>query len=94
MDSTHKLVVHVIPRSSADKIVEIVDGRVRIKVAAPPVEGKSNKRVIEILSKALDVPKSRISIIRGHKSRIKTLVIENLSTDPYVLIAEKIGRDS
>jgi len=94
MDSTHKLVVHVIPRSAADKIVGIVDGRVRIKVAAPPVEGKSNKRVIEILSRTLGVPKSRITILRGHKSRIKTLAIENLSTDPYELIAEKIRGDS
>jgi len=52
-----------------------------VKVTVPPEKGKANKAVIELLSKALKVPKSRIEIIKGETSRIKTVFIDGISEE-------------
>ncbi|WP_283400300.1 DUF167 domain-containing protein [Desulfurobacterium pacificum] len=57
------------------------EGRLKMKVTVPPEGGKANKAVVELLSKALKVPKSRIEIIKGETSRIKTLFIEGISPE-------------
>jgi uncharacterized protein (TIGR00251 family) len=61
------------PRSSRDEIVGMHDGRLKIKISAPPVDGKANERLTEVLSKAFRVPKSSIEIIRGKSSKLKTV---------------------
>jgi uncharacterized protein len=47
----------------------------RVKVAAPPIEGKANKELINILSEHFKVSKSKISIVAGEKSRNKIVEI-------------------
>lgn len=47
-----------------------------VGVDAPPVDGKSNKRLIEILSELFDVPKSLIEIVQGHTARLKVIQID------------------
>jgi len=49
----------------------------RIYVKAAPVDGKANKEVIKVLSEALKVPKTRIRIVRGETSNIKTIEIDD-----------------
>ena len=63
----------IIPRASRNEIVGIEDGVARIRVTSPPVDGKANKAVIELLSKQLDVPKKDIRIVSGEKSRNKKI---------------------
>jgi uncharacterized protein (TIGR00251 family) len=52
------------------------DGVYAVRVAAPPVEGKANRRVIELLAGHFGVPKSRVSIARGTGGRRKTVEIQ------------------
>lgn len=56
-----------------------VDGagapRLKLRIAAPPVDGKANQAVIAFLSKALGAPKRDCALTRGHKSRSKTIAI-------------------
>ena len=52
------------------------DGRLKIRLKAPPVEGKANKALVEWLSRRLGLPTSQMSISAGAKSRFKTLQIE------------------
>lgn len=61
------------PRSSRDEIVGMHEGRLKIKISAPPVDGKANERLTEVLSKAFRVSKSSIEIIRGKSSKLKTV---------------------
>ena len=61
------------PRSSRDEIVGMHEGRLRIKISAPPVDGKANERLTEVLAKAFHIPKSSIEIIRGRSSKLKTV---------------------
>ena len=63
----------IIPRASRNEIVGIENGVARIRVTSPPVDGKANKAVTELLSKQLDVPKKDILIVSGEKSRNKKI---------------------
>lgn len=47
----------------------------RVKIAAPPIEGKANRELVNILSEHFKVSKSKISIISGQKSRNKIVEI-------------------
>ncbi|MBR2641115.1 DUF167 domain-containing protein [Candidatus Saccharibacteria bacterium] len=67
--------VTVKPGSSQEKIVTTGDHELTVYLHAKPVDGTANDALIKILSKHFDVPKTSISIIRGHKSRIKTIDI-------------------
>lgn len=67
----------VIPKSSRN---EIIGGDVfKIKVTSPPVDGKANKAVIDLLAKQLKVPKKDIQIVSGEKSRNKKIRIYGIS---------------
>ena len=67
--------VSVLPNSSASKIVEVTEEFIKIKLNSPPIEGKANKEVIALLSKALKIPKSNISIVNGDKNKLKTIEV-------------------
>lgn len=75
--------VYVQPKSSRDGIVSVEGGKIKIKVTAPPEDGKANERVREIIAKALNTSKSNVEIIRGEKSRAKVIKIWDLSLDEY-----------
>jgi len=52
----------------------------RLRVKAVPDKGKANAAAIALLAKALDVPKSRISVIAGETARLKTVMVEGDGT--------------
>ncbi len=67
--------IKVIPNSSISKIIEVIDGVIKIKLNSPPIEGKANKEVVKLLSKDLKVPKSFINIVSGDKNKNKSVEI-------------------
>lgn len=69
-----RIKVKVFPNAKLNKIDE-VDGVFLVRVTAPPVAGKANKAVIELLAKHFKVSKSEIDIIKGLTSRIKLIDI-------------------
>ena len=71
--------VRVLPRSSKNLIAGVSEGMLKIKLTAPPVEGAGNEMLIKFLSEKLNIPKSKISIVRGQSSRSKTILAEGLS---------------
>lgn len=52
------------------------DGRLKVAVTAPPVDGEANAAVIELLAKELGIPRRQIEVIAGASSRRKTVRIE------------------
>ena len=66
--------VRVVPRAKQNKVVE-EEGRLKVFLTDPPVEGQANKALIEVLAGYLGVRKSRIRIIRGEKSRDKVVEV-------------------
>ena len=82
--------VQILPKSSRDEILGFVNGRLRIKVAATPEDGRANDRLKEIISETFDVPRSRVKIVRGKTSRIKTILIEGLAKHRYDQIVSRL----
>lgn len=51
-------------------------GRVlRVKIAAPPVEGKANKEIVTFMAKSLGIPKSAVELLHGSTGRIKLIQV-------------------
>lgn len=72
-----KLSIQVKPNARKDAVTIREDGSLLVSVNAPPVEGRANKKVIEILAKHFDRPKSSITITAGKKGKHK--IVEILS---------------
>ena len=71
-----KLTVFVHPNSKRPRIDKDLLGSVHVYVNQPPLEGKANKAVAEALAKHFKVSKSKVSLLRGEKSKIKVFNIE------------------
>ncbi|MCB9086398.1 MAG: YggU family protein [Bdellovibrionaceae bacterium] len=70
-----RLSLYVQPNASKTSFAGEFDGALKLKVHAPPVEGKANEEIIRFLAKYLGIPKSRITIDKGSASRKKLVVI-------------------
>lgn len=71
-----RLTVKIIPNAKKDEIVSTQnDDALKIRIAAPAVDGKANAALTNFLAKHYDIPKSHITIVRGEKSRIKVIDI-------------------
>lgn len=71
-----KINVRVKPNSRVEGVEETAPGEYLVRANAPPVEGAANERVTELLAEHFGRPKSRVHLIRGGKSKIKTFEIE------------------
>jgi uncharacterized protein len=69
--------VRVVPRASRSEIVGLHDGALKIRVAAPPVEGAANDELVRFLAKQFGVPRSAVMLASGAHSRTKTIRIAN-----------------
>jgi uncharacterized protein len=72
------LEVKVIPGSARNLLVRTSQESLTVKLTAPPVEGKANKALVKLLGKTLRVPPSSITILRGHASREKIVLISGM----------------
>ncbi len=70
-----RIKVKVRPNSRESKVVAMGDVLV-VHVKSPPREGKANSELTEVLAEYYGVPKSRVRIVRGHRSRDKVVEIE------------------
>ena len=83
------LTVKVTPRARLNAIVSYDDGILKVRLHAAPEKGEANDELIEFLAEEFDLPKSSISLIRGHTSRIKHLELKGLSDLSLKNIAHK-----
>lgn len=66
-----KITVHVKPNSRKESVELQADGSYLVKANAPPTEGRANERVVELLAKALGIPKSRLELVSGSRGKRK-----------------------
>ncbi len=76
------------PKASHDAIVGLDDERVKIRITAPPIEGKANAHLVKFLAKQFGVAKSAVSILSGELGRQKRVRIENPKKIPQTLTIE------
>jgi uncharacterized protein len=74
--SRMKINVHIKPNARQESVTVREDGEYVVQVSAPPIEGKANERLIEILSKHFHRPKRAIEILRGTHGRHKIVEIQ------------------
>jgi uncharacterized protein (TIGR00251 family) len=88
-DSDHNGVqvrIHVQPRASKNGFAGIHDGAIKLRITAPPVDGKANALIIEILAKMFKVPKSAVLLTSGQQSRQKRFRVTGISMDAALTI--------
>ncbi len=71
--------VLVQPRASRAKLGPVHDGRIKVAVTSPPVDGEANAAVIELLAKHLGVAKGAVEVVAGQTSRRKTIRIAGIT---------------
>jgi uncharacterized protein (TIGR00251 family) len=72
-DGTALLEVLVQPRASREGLSGIVDGRLKIRLTAPPVDGEANAALVDFLARGLGLSRSQVEIVRGQTGRRKTV---------------------
>ena len=71
--------VRVVPRASRNEIAGVHGDALKVRLTAPPVEGKANEALIAFLAKRLGVRKSQVEIMAGATSRRKMIRVIDLS---------------
>ncbi|MCX6120507.1 MAG: DUF167 domain-containing protein [Ignavibacteriales bacterium] len=71
-----KLKITVKPNARKNEVTRSADGSLVIRVNVPPIEGKANERVIEVLAEYLNKPKRSIAIVSGFKGKNKIIEVE------------------
>ncbi|NUR53815.1 MAG: DUF167 domain-containing protein [Acidobacteria bacterium] len=70
--------IRVIPRSPRTRVDGMRGGAFLIRLSAPPLEGAANDALVAFLADTLDLPRSRIRIVSGEKSRDKRVGVSGL----------------
>lgn len=73
--------LYIQPNAKQSEVIGIYQDRLKIKLNAPAVDGKANKGLIEFLSNFFEVPRSKIKIVKGQKSKIKTIAIVGMDIE-------------
>jgi len=71
-----RLHLKVVPKSSRDRVAGWVGDRLKVQVTAAPERGKANDAVIDVLAAALGLPRSRVRIVAGATSPLKTVEVD------------------
>ena len=73
--------IRVSPRASKNKVDGVRDGRLVVKVTAPPVDAAANEAVVALLADEFDMPKRQITIVLGATGRSKTVELAGVTAD-------------
>jgi uncharacterized protein len=69
--------VRVVPRASRSEVVGFHDGALKIRIAAPPVEGAANQELLKFLARRFAAPRASVTLIAGASSKNKIIRIAN-----------------
>jgi uncharacterized protein (TIGR00251 family) len=72
------IAVRVQPRAARNELAGERDGRLLLRVTAPPVEGAANEAACKLLAGVLGVPARRVAVLSGHRARDKLLRIDGV----------------
>ncbi len=67
--------VRVQPKSSKNEVCGLYQDALKMKLTAPPVEGKANRALLNFIADCLGIKKSQVEIVAGHTGRLKTIKV-------------------
>ena len=87
--SNVRFAVRLTPRSAVERVEEVVDGVLKVRVMAPAVEGAANNALIRLLADELGIAQRDIQIVAGATGRHKLVVVDGV--DPAAIVARWPG---
>jgi len=88
-DGTLTLSLHVQPGAKRTEFAGLHGDALKVRLAAPPVDGKANVCLQSFLAKFLEVPKSAVRLLAGESSRQKVVRIEGVATSAFARLMEQ-----
>jgi uncharacterized protein len=79
VDDFCTLAIKAIPNAPRNEVVGWLGDALKVKVHAPPVEGRANEVLCEFLAETLDLPRRAITVLRGDTARQKVVRIQGLT---------------
>jgi uncharacterized protein YggU (UPF0235/DUF167 family) len=76
-----QIMVRLRPRAGKDELVELRDGVLIARVSAAPVDGRANRALCRLIAGRLGVAPSRVTIVRGERSREKLVRVDGIEPD-------------
>lgn len=70
--------IYVQPRASKSEIAGLHDGRIKIRLAAAPVDGAANAELVSFVAQRLGIAKSKVRVVAGESSRRKVLEVDGV----------------
>jgi uncharacterized protein (TIGR00251 family) len=80
------LAVHVQPGAKRTGVAGLHGGALKVRVAAPPVEGRANAALESFIAESLGVARSRVRVVKGEMSREKRVAVGDPEADPALLL--------
>ena len=80
-DSGVTISVRVVPRASRNQVDGVLGESLKVRLQAPPVEGKANKALTRFLAKRLGVTASKVTVLSGQTDRNKRIRVEGVTVD-------------
>ncbi len=79
-----RFAVRLTPRAGRDAVDGVVDGVLRARVAAPPVDGAANEALVRLVASELDVPRRAVRLVGGDTARQKLVAVDEVPTEVIV----------
>lgn len=88
-DGSLTFTVRVVPRASRSEIVGAHDGALRVRLAAPPVDGAANEELVRTLARAFKVSRQAVRITAGTTAKLKQVRVTGVSRDALAALIPK-----
>ena len=83
------LAIKAVPGASKSTLGDVKEGRLKVRIAAVPEDGKANEELRSFLAKLLGLPKKDLVLVSGEKSRLKTLKLPASSKEKLISLQAK-----
>lgn len=76
-----RFAVRLTPRAAVDRVDGVIEGVLRCRVTAPPVDGAANAALLRLLARELALPRGAVRLVGGVTGRTKVVAVEGLAAD-------------
>ena len=83
--------VQVQPRASRDELANVINGHLKVRITAPPVDGEANEHLLRFMGKQFGLPKKQVILLHGQKSKTKVLCLRAPQKIPPTLTIARRG---
>lgn len=77
MSGMKKILVIAVPNARSNKVIELTDNVLKVKVTAPPIDGRANDMLVKLIAKHFKVHRSAVTLLKGLAGRKKIFAIAN-----------------